>query len=131
MKRRYIGLAMVAMVAVGALLLGSCGFKRQLVSIAITPDGANIQGVGVIVNFQAIGTYVHPPDTRDITNSVVWASSAPQIISIDSSTGVAVSGDGCGSNITITATSYSNPETKSGRAVVGTATASVTQHTCP
>ena len=132
MKRRYIGLAMGAVMAVGAALsLPGCGHDLQLVSVTVIPNGATITGTGVTVNFQATGTYIHPPETRNITDSVVWASAAPQIISINANTGVAVSGDACGSNITITATAYSDPQTQSGSAVIGQALVSVTQTACP
>jgi len=128
MKRSYIGLAMGVLVMVAALFaLPSCGFERRLVSITINPPGATIAGPGVTVNFQAIGTYIHPPDQRDITDSVVWTSAAPDVISIVSNTGVAMSKFACGTNITITATAYSDPQNHSGSVVVGTASVTVTQ----
>ena len=97
MKRSYIGLALGALVMVAAsVALPSCGFDRKLVLITVNPPGANITGAGVEVDFQALGTYVHPPETEDITDSVVWASTAPKIISIDPKTGVAMSQAGCG-----------------------------------
>jgi hypothetical protein len=126
MKRSYLGIAFGALVAVGAALsLPSCGHNQKLVSITIDPTGANITGAGVAVDFQAFGTYIHPPETKNITDSVVWTSAAPQIVSIDSKTGVAVSGSGCGTDITITATAYSDPQNDSGGVVVGTAAVSV------
>ncbi len=126
MKRSYIGLAMGVLVIVSAFLaFPSCGFDRKLVSITINPSGASIVGPDVTVNFQAIGNYIHPPDSRDITDSVVWTSAAPQVIQI-LSPGVAQSGFACGTNITITATWYSNPQTQTGAVVVGTATVNVT-----
>ena len=133
MKRSYIGLALGTLVTAAALLsLPSCGHDQVLTSITINPTGATITGTGVIVNFQAIGTYIHPPQNKDITTSVVWMSAAPQIISIDPNTGVATSGSGCGTNIGITATHYSNPQNQSGSVVVGTAPVSVTQvPSCP
>jgi len=128
MKRSRIAIVLGAMVliAVASFLMG-CGFKRKLVAIEITPNGVTITGTGLIVHFKAVGLYIHPPDTRDITNSVVWDSAAPQIISIDPSTGIAVSGAGCGTNITISATAYSNPETKSGAVVIGQVPITVSQ----
>ena len=126
MKGRWVGLAMGALVTVAALLcFPSCGFKRQLVAITINPPGATITGAGIQVDFQAIGTYIHPPDSKDITNSVVWKSAAPQVVDIVSNTGVATSGDVCGSNITITATGHSDPHDSSSGVVVGTATVNV------
>jgi hypothetical protein len=128
MKRNYIGLALSALIMVAALLsLPSCGHDQKLVSIAVAPAGLSITGEGLIVNFNALGTYIHPPENKDITNSVVWASSLPQAISIDPNTGVAVSGTACGTNISITATAYSNPQSKTGSVVVGTALVNVAQ----
>ena len=125
MKRSYIGFGLGALVAVALLTLPSCGHDQKLESIAINPSGASITGAGVVVNFQAIGTFIHPPESKDITTSVVWMSAAPQVVSIVSNTGVATSGTGCGTNITITATAYSNPQSKSGSVVVGTSAVSV------
>jgi hypothetical protein len=125
---------MGALIIVATLLtFPSCGFDRKLVAITINPSGAIITGPDVAVHFQALGSYIHPPDTKDITNSVVWTSAAPQVVSIISNTGVATSGTACGINITITATAYSNPQNQTGSVVVGTATVTVnpTQTTPP
>jgi hypothetical protein len=113
-------------------MLPSCGFERRLVTITLIPDGANITGAGVEVQFKAVGNYIHPPDSRDITNSVVWASAAPQIVDVDQS-GLATSTDGCGTDITITATGHSDPHDGDSGVVIGTADVSVTQpgNTCP
>ena len=115
-----------------AASLAGCGFKRQLVAITISPPVVNITGADVIVNFKAYGHYIHPPEVHDVTNAVTWASAAPQIVSIDPNSGVATSGAGCGSNITISATSFSFPDNHSAGVVVGTAAVSVTQvPNCP
>jgi hypothetical protein len=126
MKGSWVGLAMRALVMVAGLLcFPSCGFKRQLVAITINPPEATIMGAGIQVDFQAIGTYIHPPDTRIITDSVVWTSAAPQVVGIVSNTGVATSGDVCGTNITITATGHSDPHDSASGVVVGTALVNV------
>src|SRR5262249_18486297 len=107
--------------------LPSCGFKRKLVSIDVIPDKATLGGPGLSLQFQAIGNYIHPPDSRDITTSVIWKSAAESVVSI-TSTGLATSGFDCGDNITITATGHSDPHDSSSGIVVGTAAVSVT---CP
>jgi hypothetical protein len=117
-------------VAIGILLAGfllpSCGFKRKLVSITMIPSTATLTGPGVNIQFQAIGNYEHPPDHRDITNSVNWASAAPQIVTIDQA-GLATSTTGCGTGITITATAHSDPHDSESGVVIGTATVAVAQ----
>ncbi len=119
-----------------ALMLPSCGADKQLVSITVSPAGANITGTGVNVQFTAIGNYVHPPETQDITGKVVWKSAAPQVIDFTTASqpGLATSQSFCGTNISISSTYYSNPSDPSaGTAIVGSATASVAQpgNTCP
>ena len=109
-----------------ALALPSCGFKRKLVSITMIPDKTTLAGTGVELQFKAIGNYQHPPDSRDITTSVTWESVAPQIVTVDQ-TGLAISQNGCGTNITITATGHSDPHDSSSGLVVGTAAVNVTQ----
>ncbi|MBZ5658429.1 MAG: hypothetical protein LAO56_24515 [Acidobacteriia bacterium] len=115
-------------VAVGTilalLLLPSCGFKRKLVSITVIPDTVTITGSGVDLQFKAVGNYIHPPDSRDITTSVVWQSAAPEVVSVNAA-GLATSGTVCGTTITITATGHSDPHDSSSGIVVGTAAVTV------
>jgi len=128
MHYRRFGLVLgVLLIVASTAMVTGCGAKRQLVSIRVTPDNLTITGEGLIVNYRAIGSYINPVETRDITSQVAWASTAPQIISIDPNTGVAVSGFGCGTNIGITATHYYNQAAKTGAAIVGTAGMNVVQ----
>jgi len=127
MNRNWFSLVIICAVA---LLLPSCGADKKLVSITVTPSGANITGAGLNLQFTAVGSYIHPPVTQDITNTVVWKSSADQIISFSTpdKPGLATSGLGCGTNIPVTATVYSNPSNPpAGTAIIGTATVSVKQ----
>ena len=126
MRRGRVRLTVGIMALLAVIALPSCGFKRKLVTITLIPNMATLGGPGVELQFQAIGNYEHPPDSHDITNSVVWASAAPQIVTIDQ-TGLAISQDGCGTNITITATGHSDPHDSKSGVVVGTAAVTVTQ----
>jgi hypothetical protein len=111
------------------LTLSSCGHDQKLDFISIQPDNVTITGAGLDIHYTALGHYSHPPNTKDITDLVTWASSAPQVISVDQH-GVATSGLGCGSNLEITATS----DTRTPRAdsiVVGTVTVNVKQPNNP
>ena len=75
MKWSCIGLALGALVAVGAVLsLPSCGHDQKLVSITVqpttftflTPDPAGTE------QYTATGTYIHPPATKDMTSQATW-----------------------------------------------------------
>lgn len=120
-------LARVALVVVVASFLAfpGCGHDQKLISISIEPNNATINGAGLELHYKALGTYAHPPNTKDITNQVLWESSAPQIISVDQK-GVATSGLGCGTNLEITATSSPNTP-KADSVIVGRVTVNVTQ----
>jgi hypothetical protein len=108
------------------LSLPGCGFKKRLVEITINPSAVTITGVDVEIDFQALGTYIHPPETKDITNSVVWASTASGLVKFDAGPGVAHSGKDCGT-ASVTATAPSDPNNDSGGVVVGTALVTVNQ----
>ena len=126
---RYSRLVVVGLMLLAVLMLPGCGAKRKLVSITMIPDAADITGAGVSVQFKAIGNYIHPPDSRDITDTAVWESAAPQIVTVNQA-GLATSTTGCGKNITITATAHSDPHDDSSGVVVGTAAVSVTNPGC-
>jgi hypothetical protein len=126
MKRRRVSWWVVVLTVAAVLSVAGCGFKRKLVAITVLPDGATLGGPGLQIQFKAVGSYIHPPDSRDITNSVAWESAAPQVISIDE-TGLATSGVDCGQNITITASGHSDPGDQSSGLVIGKATVNVCQ----
>jgi hypothetical protein len=125
MGRGRVRLTVVAVALSAALALPSCGFKRQLVSIDLIPNKVTLGGPDLTFQFQAIGNYIHPPDSRDITDSVTWKSAADSVVSI-SDTGLATSGVDCGDNITITATGHTDPHDSSSGIVVSTAAVTVT-----
>jgi hypothetical protein len=101
MKRSYIGLALSALVTVGGVLsLPSCGNEKQLVNIQVQPATA-IYGTpnSGQVDFSAIGTFIHPPSTQDITTQVTWSTDIPELLTLNYqgvAGAVAPSGGGCG-----------------------------------
>jgi hypothetical protein len=114
------------------LVLGisGCGHDQELTSITVTPSNTTITGQGLELQFTALGHYIHPPETKDITSTVIWKSQADQIISFitPDKPGLATSGFGCGDNLGISAVVYKNPTNpSSGSAVIGTATVNVKQ----
>jgi len=105
MKRGFIGLAMSAMIALGAALsLPSCGHDQKLESIAVTPTQATFPSpdpkVSLPADFTATGTYIHPPETKDITAQVTWKIDVSGLVTFtyDPSVGevVAPTGTSCG-----------------------------------
>ena len=124
MRQGRLRLVVVTWTMLAVLALPGCGFRRQLVSITVIPDTVTIVGPGVNVQFKAVGNYIHPPDSRDITSSVAWQSAAPQAVSITAA-GLATSGTTCGTTITITATGHSDPHDSSSGVIVGTAAVTV------
>jgi Divergent InlB B-repeat domain len=77
MKRSYIGLALGALVAVGAALsLPSCGHSQKLVSLTVQPSAGFIFSqatAGATGEFTATASYIHPPATKDVTSQATWA----------------------------------------------------------
>ena len=112
------------------LALLSCGEDHKLVAITITPDGftfTNPVPGATLASFKALGEFVHPPESRDITNQVVWSDAFPTIFKMDSTTGVATYQGGCGTNLPITATASTDlrlPPT--GNIVTATAVVNIT-----
>jgi hypothetical protein len=118
MNRNWFKLIIVC---AAALFLPSCGHDQQLVSITITPSGFVFEGVGAQGQFTALGTYIHPPVTKDITNQVVWKIDVANL-AILTQTGLVTALSVCG-NGDVTATHYSNPANPTaGTVIVGTAT---------
>lgn len=103
MKRKNIALTLCSLV-IFLFVLG-CGHEQQLVSIAVSPGsgGAGPLGAVIPVQYTAIGTYIHPPKTVDLTSQVKWTSSVADVATINSSGLVVPTGIACGST-TITAT---------------------------
>ncbi|MFY9905805.1 MAG: hypothetical protein WBX02_18340 [Terriglobales bacterium] len=80
MKRGYIGIALGALVAVGAALsLPSCGHSQKLVSVQVQPQTFTFlepyfppPTVNGTEQYTVIGTYIHPPATMDLTSQATW-----------------------------------------------------------
>lgn len=74
MKRRYVGLSMGAMIAVGLILsLPSCGHDQKLVSLQVQPSTFTFGTPVGTEQFTATATYIHPPATKDVTAQAKWA----------------------------------------------------------
>ena len=131
----YRSVGIVGIIAWMVLWL-SCGHDQQLTSIQVQPAGetfgaTNIPvpaNAGASVQLRALGTYVHPPSTKDITNQVSWKSDDTQMVAVNSTGLITATGAACGSSL-ISATVQTNKSTdgqdSSGAVVTGTMSASV------
>jgi hypothetical protein len=97
MNRKWLGLAALILSAIALSSMSSCARGTQLQSITIQPTSGTFGGVDPSLTFQlkALGTYIHPPKTVDITNQVNWQSDATQVVQVTSA-GVASPNTDCG-----------------------------------
>jgi len=135
-KRAAVGVLSFTVLSLIAVSLVSCGHEQQLTAITIQPDiqtfgTADIPvalDAGLSVQLRAIGSYIHPPVTKDITNQVVWKSSDVQMVTVDATGMLTATGQTCGTTL-VTATVTTNHSTgnidSSGAIVTGTMTANV------
>ena len=115
----------LAMVATATLLFAasSCGFNQHLVSISLQPAGGFVfEGYGAQGQFTATGTYIHPPQTKDLTNQAAWTLNIANFGTLTQTGQITYTRtDGCGSG-EVTATMNTDPsDPKSGSVISGTA----------
>ena len=131
---RTIGLAGLLACLVAGL---SCAHDEQLQSIEVQPGvetfgATNIPvslDAGLQVQLRALGHYIHPPVTKDITNQVTWASNDTQMITINSTGLITATGNSCGASLisaTLRTNSSAGGRSSSGAIVTGNMTANVT-----
>lgn len=107
MNGKWLSVIAVVAVAGALLMVSSCGHSQQLVSIQIQPGtetfgASNIPvqlNAGSQVQLRALGTYIHPPVTKDITDQVTWSSNDPQMMTVSSTGLLMATGDACGGTL--------------------------------
>lgn len=130
---RHLRLAVLAMALTTCLLFHlSCARDQELVSITVQPDTETfgVPDPSLHVQLRALGNYVHPPVTKDITGQVTWASDATQVVTVTTGGLLAPGGGACG-NAVVSATVQTNQNgsrTAHGAIVTGMMNANVT---CP
>jgi hypothetical protein len=136
MSRKLYRLFAVAF-ALGCLAgLPSCGHDQELVGITVQPTtetfgAANIPvsaDAGLNVQLRALGSYIHPPVTKDITDQVTWSSNTPNMVTVNSTGLIAPTGNECGGTIvsaTVTTNHSAGSLPSSGAVVTGNMTANV------
>ena len=84
MSRR--GTTPFAPLAVAVLTMGllSCAHEQKLVSIRVQPTAIEFGAPDTALSFQeaAFGTYIHPPEQKDITATAVWKSNSTDIVTV-------------------------------------------------
>jgi hypothetical protein len=133
MNRNWFGLVLLCAVA---LFVASCGHDQQLVGIAIEPSTETfgdaktpvILDRGLNVQLRALGSFIHPPVTKDVTSQVTWTSNTPQMVTVNSAGLITATGDACGNTIisaTVTKNSSDGGLSSTGAIVTGSMTANV------
>jgi len=123
MIRKWFGITALMVTAITLSSLSSCARNQRLESITVAPSsvvyGAAVPpGTSQIpVKLTAYGSYIHPPETKDITTQVTWASDIADVALIDNS-GHLTAGVACGI-ANVSASSYTNSGNTSGNVVVG------------
>jgi hypothetical protein len=81
MSRKWFSILALIAAATFLFSLSNCGFNQHLVSISIAPSSATFGAVDptLSVDFTALGTYDHPPETKNVTSLVTWQSDTPQV----------------------------------------------------
>jgi len=125
---KWISIFALASAAGWLLSLSSCARSQQLEGITISPSAftyfspAPPNSQQTPIPLTAYGAFIHPPETKDITSKVTWASDQTIVADVSSSGGL-TAGVACGiANISAT---YYTDGNKSGNVVVGFMTVTV------
>jgi len=132
-RSRY---ALALLLAASLATTLSCGHDQQLVSISIVPGTETFgdatipvsDDAGLAVQLRALGQYIHPPVTKDITDQVTWSSNTPDMVTVNSTGLITATGLSCGGTV-ISATVQKNSSdggiSSSGAIVTGSMQANV------
>lgn len=118
-KKTRLQLATALSLVLPVALMPSCARDQQLTSLTVSPTSVTFNSVGSKIQMTALGTYEHPPETKDVTNIVQWSTDVQGLATV-SSTGLMTATSICGAGNVI-ATYNSPPGHPSGSVVVGRA----------
>jgi hypothetical protein len=136
MSRKWLSIIALIAVAASLVSVSSCGDPQELVSISVQPGTETIgasnipvkDDAGIQVQLRALGSYIHPPVTKDITNQVTWVSNTPQLVAVNSTGLMTATGILCGGGL-VSATVNTNHDagglSASGAIVTGYMTANI------
>jgi len=92
MKLKWLGFAALCVALLPVL---SCAAGQKMVSLEVRPATVVFEGVGAQIQFTAIGTFVHPPATKDVSNQVTWTIDVRNLATV-TNTGLATAINVCG-----------------------------------
>jgi hypothetical protein len=136
MSRKWLSIIALIATATSLLIVSSCGDPQELVTITVNPTTETIGATnipvsadaGIQVQLSALGTYIHPPVVKDITDQVTWASNTPQLVTVNSTGLMVATGELCGGGLvsaTVTTNHDGSGLSSSGAIVTGFMTANV------
>jgi hypothetical protein len=136
MNQKWFGAIALIATATSLLVVSSCGDPQELVTITVEPatetiGASNIpvmDDAGIQVQLRALGTYIHPPVVKDITDQVTWASNTPQLVTVNSTGLMVATGVLCGGALvsaSVTTNHNGSGVSSSGAVVTGFMTANV------
>jgi|SRR3984885_5071933 hypothetical protein len=140
MKAKWFGTVALILVAISLLSVSSCGDPQELTSIQVQPTTETVGAsnipvpadAGLQVQLRALGTYIHPPVTKDITSQVTWSSNDTQMFTVSSTGLMTATGVACGGTL-VSATATTNSDgsgvSSSGAIVTGSMTANLVCYT--
>jgi hypothetical protein len=122
MKGKWISIGVLVVVAAVMLNMSSCAREQTLESITLSPAGGfTFEGFGATGQFTAYGNFIHPPETKDVTNQVIWSLDIQYFGTINNQGVVTYTRtDGCGSGL-VNATYNNPPGQPKGSVIVGSA----------
>ena len=133
MSRKQYRILSVVVAIASLVALPSCGNDNKLVSIAVQPSTAFFltPDTTLTIKLTALGTYIHPPATKDISNKVTWTSDIPGLVTVDQTGMVATSGNGSCGIANVTASFFTSANNPAGNVIMGTAAVTVHNSAIP
>ena len=98
MNPRWSRIALSATLALTAISFLSCGTDRKLAQITIQPATATFldPSPNNVIVYTALGQFIHPPQTKDITSQVTWKTDTPGLLVISGGQVSPFGGGACG-----------------------------------
>jgi hypothetical protein len=83
MIRKWFGITALMATAITLSSLSSCARSQKLVGLTVSPATVTFGGVGAQVQFRALGSYIHPPENKDVTQQATWSIDSQNLVTIN------------------------------------------------